>query len=661
MSDISKKIHSIDPVEKDSFSEKIRRPAEVMKDPVPEFVTRPNSTFKELEPDASGRWIIWLGSLLVLLWIGGCIAYTYFRTHFSLADLTPVDLAGLTLIVLFPALLILFLCVTGYKLTKVSANANTLVQASKALLRADDVATKQATYLAQSIRSEMNALEDDIENMADRLKSVQTETLGFAKNIEGNVTKVSEKTSSIGENLTSQRDILDALEKSTQDRMEGLNSLIALRKGSLEKATENSVAALGNAGTKLEQLSESFETFTHNIENRIKLVSDTLNEGQKESTQTVLALGEQTEVLHEKVLAMSAENKALKNLFDEQIALMEDFSSTNSRAQNTLKETLAHSRDVAESLKREARSGTDFMERQRQEMNGTVSETKDSLDELRRRIEELKDRADRIEGKQFSHAETVELPLPATPQPTAKASSGRLQLRPLGQGNGEVADSGNESVKLQTEAVRQILDGTDTALPLEEELGIPSLLSPDLSLDPYKNENISPTSGPDDLIRPVNPSRSLFGRTKKTEKSGWRWRDMIGGFDSSEIAEESAMDIVATTPASDVQTPIQNFETWLKAIELDPDAIISDGTILDYSSALIEAPEQAQEILNNRLKDISDYLTAEAKNQADIAHSAKAYRDKFTQEINTQIMNKDAVRSRLSLSDGKAYILSRLI
>jgi hypothetical protein len=234
-------------------------------------------------------------------------------------------------------------------------------------------------------------------------------------------------------------------------------------------------------------------------------------------------------------------------------------------------------------------------------------------------------------------------------------------LRPLDQGNGEIADNGNRSVQVQTEAVRQILDGADTALPLDEELGIPSLLTPEPAKSSFGANKTLPTSNQDELIRPVNPSRSLFGRNKKTEKSGWRWRDMIGGFDNSDIEEESALDIVGTNSTPESDSPSQSFESWLEALELNPDAIISDGTILDYASALIEAPETAQNLLDNRLSDISDYLASEAHNKPDITRSAKAYRDNFAQEINTQIMNKDAVRSRLSLSDGKAYILSKLV
>lgn len=660
MSDISKKILSIDPVDVDT-PVKTGRPA-LQDGSVPEFVTRQSSIFTEEEEQSTGRWIIWFGLLLNLLWISGCVAYVLTRPDLSIATMPPLDLAGLAMVIVFPVLLILFLCVTGYKLARLSANADRLAKASEALLIADDVAAKQAAHLARSIRSEMSAVEDDMTSMSVRLKSVQAETRDYIKDIDGNVTQFSNKTEFIGQNLETQKVALDSLSRVTQDRMESLNSLIALRKASLEKATEQSIASLNGASQKFEQMTESFEIFTQDIENRIKQVSETLVEGQKESTKTVLALGEQTEVLHEKVLAMSAENASLKELFNEQISLMEDFTSVNTSTQNAFKDTLLQSRDAAENLKQEAQSGTDYLDKQRQVMKGALSETEETLEGLNRRIADLKRRADNLEGQQFSQAENIEMPLPIPTQAVEKVGAGRLQLRPLELSGDLTSDNEavnpSEEIRRSTDKVKIVRPQVNGAFPIEEGISIPSLSSdPDQSDLLIEAETAQPNGLGDDLMRPVNPSRSLFGRTKKTEKSGWRWRDMIGGFDSSDLSDEalpeSALDIVEHPSG-------KSFEAWLDMLDLNADAIISDGTILDYATALIDLPASAQTILDTRFGEISEYLASESETQPDIKQAAQAYRDSFEHQINTQIMNKESIRSRLNLTDGKIYLLARL-
>ena len=103
-----------------------------------------------------------------------------------------------------------------------------------------------------------------------------------------------------------------------------------------------------------------------------------------------------------------------------------------------------------------------------------------------------------------------------------------------------------------------------------------------------------------------------------------------------------------------------SFQSQLSDIGIDPDAIISDATILDVANAYVSKKKPVEQILEQRLSDVAQHLRVHARDSETFLHAAFEHRGTFADTINPDIMNAEAIRNRLATPEGRVYLLSLL-
>lgn len=661
MSDISKRIHSIDPVA-DRAPLKLSA-TKVETDDVPEFVRRSEPMIPLLQNgDSSNAWLIWTGCILALLWITASVAYFYLQPIGDVTALSPSAIFGLFAAVFFPAITLLLFFIATHKLNKVSSQSEHLAQISQALLRADETAATQAKTLASSIRLEMNNLGEDLASLTDRLGFLQENASEHVELLNTNTSSFLATSDVIRQNLTIQRQSLESMAQTTEAKLDSLSTLVSTREKSLKDTTELSSQNLENAGRILEERLSKYETFVSDIEVQLLKSSELLGESEAKSHDVVKLLSERTEDMSAKIEALQTENATLQTLMAERLELLEKLNLSNNEANATMTETIQHSLTATDKMREETTQSDKVIAKKREELEQSIAaaeaqakqsiaeqnavllskldETGTILAKLDARIERLHKNTEIIEAEQLSNAETRDIGLEIPKQTSAKPFGSPLNLKPL-----------------EVESVLPSLNQVKNSENFHDLTVEPYTLNPEMRLSSNQSSAIQ-SDLEEDLLKPLGRPDPVFGQSKKKEKSPWRWKDMMGGFDNAnEPAPEN--EAVAPQPSSK-SSKIQSFEAWLNDFDLNSDAIISDGTILDFANAIIQSPADTINVLEQRMPDISQHLKSLAVEHEGFAEAANVSSALFAETINPEIMNRDAIRNRLSTRDGKTYLLALL-
>lgn len=635
---------------------------------MPDFVRRPEPMIPLLQSDTgTSTWLLWVGSIFALFWMMASAAYFFMQPIGDLQSLSPLGLLSLFAAILFPALTILLFFIAAHKLNKVTENAQRLTEISQILLKADDTAAGQAKNLAGSIRHEMNQLNEELANLTDRLKFLQENASDHAELLNSSSSSFLATSDVIGQNLTTQRQSLESMSQTTEARLDSLLSMVSMRKDALIEATAISAKKLDAAGLSLEQQLGKYEGFVANFEAQLSNATKTLKQSEGDSKALIIGLSQQTTDISATIETLKSENTRLETLLSERLGLLQTLNQSNNEANEALTETIQHSLNATDKMREETIKSQAALGVKREELLSTITsaenktkqtlsdqnalilskltQTEAILSKLDSRVDRLQKNTDAVEAQQLAHAETRDMGLEIPEQPKKKSAGGRLNLTPL--------DTDREQVVYQSK----------TDIPTEGSYDLtiePLELGADMRL-PSSSGLVNTAS---DLIRPLSTNTPLFGGAKKKEKSPWRWKDMMGGFDNADNTPEDNQDSnLSMAPLGfddNASVEEQNFEAWLQEFDLNANAIVSDGTILDVANAMSLEPENTISVLRKRLPEISDHLISLSEDTIGFSKAAKIWHNQFAETLNPEIMNRDAIRNQLSTREGKIYLLSIL-
>jgi len=292
VSDIFKKITSIEPIDEDAGDatkprRSLLRPLPEDNhdaDPVPEFITRESDNIAERaarlatpqpEPEIetpqpierpvitdapitsaaiaapiavsasqdyapSTAWMKWAGIAAVIIWLGASFAYTYgfFDLGRKWTDLTPIQIAGVVLAVLLPAVLLGLLFYALRQLSKISAQSQTLARAAFALSSPDDSVIAKTAIMSKAVKTEIDSVDARIDQALARMNSLESvikdQTTGLSHATAGAAQTADEITS----RLTTQRIALEAVAGTFDSRMAMLSSTLDEQSSKLEASTQ---------------------------------------------------------------------------------------------------------------------------------------------------------------------------------------------------------------------------------------------------------------------------------------------------------------------------------------------------------------------------------------------------------------------------------------
>jgi len=161
-----------------------------------------------------------------------------------------------------------------------------------------------------------------------------------------------------------------------------------------------------------------------------------------------------------------------------------------------------------------------------------------------------------------------------------------------------------------------------------------------------------PSAPKADIIAPVEPAENTDGKTR----SGWRWRDMLGGLDRPDAPQALS--------AKQAPEPIQRnvsderMIASLSALGLAPAAIIDDGCIIEATNTRRSKGAGAMsQTVSQRIGGPIRHLHRAMEKNAALKTDAQTYVAQFNTGLNTIETDREAIRARLESDAGRAFLL----
>jgi len=749
LSDIFKKITSIEPIDEDALEALKVTPKETQprrsllrplpedlpeNDPVPEFITResdiPQKTASapsidssltapapmaiaaanELAPSTS--WMKWAGIIAVIIWLGASFAYMYgfFDLGRKWSELTPIQIAGLALAFLFPAILLGLLFYTLRQLAKISAQSHGLARAAHALSSPDESVIAKTAIMSKAVKTEIDSVDARIDQALARMNSLESVLKEQTNGLTQATSATSQSADEIASRLSTQRIALEAIAGTFDNRMAMLSSSLDEQSGKLEASTQLAEQKIQEARISIDGAAE-----------KINAASDVVKGNTVEAASTLTKSHEEIENLAEMIRARSAElDEVYRKHAKDLTAMIDELRDEQQDMSISLEERLVKMRDMSLSAKVSAESLTEASEAGKETVQALAEATRLTDTAVKQRFvemenmvkfsgeraESISDRATRrvqdslaqtrkeiarIENDMVAlqtrlnapkPAESLELEIPEQPRPKKRP---RIRLTPLDDDfppveplqavstepepltlrptpEAEAIFEPQATPRPDTQALEPVDKLTLEVEPLDLSADI-TPIDPDAEIKSFTPEpQITPR---DDTLRPAAPPTKDeivgFGKKKNKaskEKSGWRWRDMLGGLERPDDITSKNNGFMQLSQAEPREISDQRMLASLASLGLTPGAVIDDGCIIEAANTRkTKGAIAMSQAVARRMGDPVRHLHRAMEENSALKTDARAYTAQFQARIAAIESDREAIRTKLESDAGRAFLL----
>jgi methyl-accepting chemotaxis protein len=735
LSDIFKKITSI---ENDDFTPDDREAVKALKlrpasdpdsqgpiddDPMPEFITRetPVKKYEDILeekilsdiPSAQGAggfvpsalavsaaaptayipapstsWMKWVGIGAVILWLGASFAYMYgfFDLGRKWADLTPIQIAGLVLAVLFPAILLGLLFYALRQLSRFSRQAHLLSRAANALTQPDDSTVAKTAIMSRAIKTEVDSVDARIDQAIARMSTLESVISEQTQGLSAATAASAQTADDIASRLSTQRLALENIASTFDVRMATLSAALTDHSDRLAESTHMAEQKIQEARISVEGAAA-----------KINSASEIVRSNTVEAASTLTQSHEDIENLAEMIRTRSAElDEVYRKHAQDLTSMIEQLRDEQQNLGHSLEERLTKMRDMSLSAKVSAESLTEASEAGRQTVEALAEATRLTDTAVKQRFADMEDmvkfsseKAESISDKatrrvQDSLAQTrkeiarietdmaalqmrlsqpqpgpaLDLEDPKQPKPKRR---GLLRFKPLAEDFPPVVPPRFEPARLEIEppelhpapnATTDILEETKSHLETLEltDDQVTRAIVPEAL--PETVADISPDKA--DTLRRAAPEEASRSQRRKKDKSGWHWRDMLGGLERPD--ETSAIDaLTAPTPR---EVPDSRMIASLAALGLTPAAIVDDGCIIEAANTRKAKDAAAMShSVARRLGDPVRHLHRAMEENPALKADAETYVAEYQARMSVIDSNREAIRASLESDGGRAFLL----
>lgn len=629
--------------------EPVSRRIKAKSEDVPEFVTReavqplaapPSTIVDEVKPSKAAGWII-LG--FGILYIIGAVLH--FGLTMVLEPLGVIPVAGLILLLTLPPILLFLLWRTLRHLSAVSSQNARLSKAADLLVSPDQTALERTENLANGVRAQISKVNGSLADTVEALKGIQIAVTRESQALDVAGLALSNRSEEIGQNLTLQRQALESMSGTFDTRMSTLSTQITDSSQTLDGICTAAETKLLSAGEALEKASavvdETVTTGAERIGEKIISLEDTSRKLGETANSLTSDLTLSTETLlttegafvgnSDKLQAINAQTQT--QLSDLQATIghgYEMLADLREAAEKRSSAVASYYEDLSNQIKR---SEDDTLAAQGQtarmvesnlaQMRRDFSRMETDLQSLQLKLNKLRDASDSFEELE---------PKPA-----------RLNLKPLEEDFPPV-EPPRPLVK------RERVEIADAPLNLGIDMEIASPDEPLINFQP-------------DVIRRPGESATKsknkgFGRrSDKDEKSGWRWRDMLGTLerpdDEADVTTPlESLDIEAIAP------PDIDGVALLTALQLSPSAIVDEGTVVEATQARINNGEPGlTSVVMDKLPEAVAHLKENLEVDSVLKSDLRTFTANFAKMIGNTPPNAPALRAAFGSPEGRAYLL----
>lgn len=669
MSDITKKIFSIEQTADESLSSDasksdIIRPLAEDGSPsrstqstekIPEFVTReavrplstpPPAAIEDTTPSKAAGWIILGLGALYLIGAG-----LYFGLPLLKAPLGLLPVAGLAVLLILPLILLFLLWRALRHLSAVSQQNAKLSKAAEILVSPDREALARTETLAGGIREQIARVNSGLSSTVEALKGVQLAVTQESQALDAAGLTLSKRSENVGQNLTLQRQAIESLSGSIDARMSALSTQITDKGQKLDEICSIAETKMLGAGDALEKASATVNETVTSSADRIGEKITTLEETNR-------SLAETAEAFTSKMASSTETLLETDKYFAEYSEKFEGLNTETQSKITDLQAIIGHGYEMLENLKATSETRAADVASYYDALSSQLKQSEDdtlaaqgqtarmvesNLAQMRRDFSRMETDLQSLQVKLNRLRDTSEDFAQAEPTPH------RLNLKPLDSDFPPVEPPRRQPARPQRVEI------ADSPLNLGVDMEIETADDPLINFEPDVIRRLGDT--------PTKSKGKGFGRrTEKDEKSGWRWRDMLGTLELPDGPTDQTTPGVSLAAPSLIADAIPSRDVdgvaLLTALKLSPSAIVDEGTVIDATQARINSGEPG---LTSVVKDKLPEAVAHLKQNMAADTALKADLHAFTVEFSKMIGNTPptapALRAAFGSPEGRAYLL----
>ena len=661
MSDITKKIFSIEQADgnsssfEPSTSDIIRplsdktdsTPLKVKDTDLPEFVTRepiqplsapPAAQIADyVQPSKASGWLILGFGVLYLIGAG-----LYFGLPLVTEPIKTLSIAGLILLLALPLFLLFLLWRSLRHLNIISLQNSQISKAAAVLVSPDKEALSKTESLAHGIQEQISKINKEMGLTVEALEGVQIAVARESQALDAAGLALSNRSEDMGRNLTLQRQALESMSGTFDTRISSLSNQISESGKTLETICTTAETNLMKAGEALEKASA--------------IVGESVSSGSAQIGENITNLDETNRKLNETAAAISsdlgASTEALKATDSAFLENSEKFGNLKAQTQTQISElqaTIGHGYEMIADLKAEVETRNSTVASYYEELSNQIKRSEDQTLSVQGKTSEMVQSNLAQMRRDFSRMETDLQTLQSkinnlrdasenipTPEPTPS----RLNLMPLETDFPPVEPP-------QHAVVRERVKVEESPLNLGMDMEIES---PDDPILKYETDVIRRPGA----IQPTTKAKGFGRKDEAAEKSGWRWRDMLGTLDRPDPKPTLSPASDSTIGAHRVVDGVE----LLKKLKLSPAAIVDEGTVIDATQARINSGEAGlTSVVSKNLPEAVSHLKANLAADPILKTNLTTFTNNFAETIGNTPPTAPALRAAFGSPEGRAYLI----
>jgi len=647
----------------------------------PETSSPPVMQVPSVENLAPHSWMGRVGLICALIWIAASFSYFYgfFELRQKWTDLSPMQIFGLIMAIILPAILLTLLFYALKQLSKLSNQSQSLARAAYQLTQPDESVFAKTTVMASAIKSEVDTIDARMDQALARMSTLESILKERTHSLETATGQTAQTTDEIASRLSTQRLALESIAGTFDNRMAMLSSSLTEHTGKLDGATQIAQQKIQEARVGMEGAAQRINTASEVVRGNTIDAATALTKSHEEIeslADMIRARSAELDEVYRKhaqdltgmIAQLRDEQQNLSISLDERLSKMRDMSLAAKVSAESLNHASDAGRQTVEALATATRLTDTAVKQRFSEMEDMVKfssekaenisdqaarRVQDSLVQTRKEISRIEDDMIAMQSR-LSSSKTSEdrLPLDKPAQPKKK-SRGRIRLRAVDDGNTpkQIDDSGLEipSLRSSLQAEPQKISEEKLALHLDTQNEIVPKPS-----QPPEEPSISseePVSNPD-IIEPLE----VTNNPKKGRS--WRWRDMLGGLDKPpEVPQTGAAALLDGKP---IQRNISNERmiASLSALGLSPAAIIDDGCIIEAANTRrAKGAHAMSQAVSRRIGGPIRHLHRSMEENAALKSDARGYVAQFNARMDAIETDREAIRTRLESDAGRAFLM----